>query len=111
MDDNFLCLVEKFSLLIQGLVIGEGNSKVRLLENSFLLHTVFGLNFPDSLNDRKENIISQLTRFPALVEGDVIIWSSYDRTITKIQKATASRIILEIYALFVELDWYRNDAK
>ncbi|MGK4568181.1 hypothetical protein [Flavobacterium sp. 3HN19-14] len=108
MDDNFLYLAKKFSMLIEGLIIGEGNAKERLLENSFLLHSVFGLNFPEELNSQKEKIIKQLSKFPVLVEDDKIIWSSYDRTIQKIRKSTASKIIKEIYNLYIEFNWQRK---
>ncbi|MEO6832086.1 MAG: hypothetical protein ABI169_07785 [Chitinophagaceae bacterium] len=106
MRKDYNYLAEKFSILIHGLVVGKGNVKERLLENSIVLHTVLGLTFPNPLEEKKEKIIKQLTKFPALVSDDKMIWSSYDRTIMKIRKNTAVRITENIYNLYVEFTFH-----
>lgn len=105
---DYTYLQEKYSTLIQGLIVGEGNAKERLLENSISLHMVFGLTFPYDLEDRKSKIVKTLSKFPALIENEKIILSSYDRSIMKVRKSTASKIINDIYSLYIELKWILN---
>ncbi len=108
MTRSYTYLMEKYTSLIHGMIIGKGNIKERLLENSVLLHMVFGLEFPDQLKSQKEQIIKRLKKFPAIIRNGKIVVSSYNRTIGKSRYATNIETTTMIANLYYEMIHFLN---
>lgn len=98
--------MEKYSLLIYGMTTGKGNIKERLIENLEHLHSTFGLEFPKELKSQKEEIIIKLTKFPALINNKKIIYSSYERTISKCRHKTLVELGKLIANLHIEMKFF-----
>ncbi|WP_179321131.1 hypothetical protein [Winogradskyella helgolandensis] len=103
--------MEKFSSLIYGLTTGKGNIKERLIVNSVELHMTFGLEFPEEFKDQKNEIISRLTKFSALMEDSEIIMSSYNRTISKCRYNTIVELTELIANLHLDMQFYLRTLK
>lgn len=103
MENNYNYLLEKYSILIHNLIIGEGNSKERLVLNIKHLYIVFGLEVPPDLQYLKNIILLKLKKFSEIREDNKIIVSSYSHSIGKMRKKTASRLIDDIYNLYIGL--------
>ncbi|WP_271785319.1 hypothetical protein [Aquimarina algiphila] len=103
---DYTYLMEKYSLLIYGLTIGKGNIKERLFENSQHLHSTFSLEFPEDFHSQKYEIITRLTKFPALFSNNEIIYSSYDRTILKCKHKTLEELTKLIANLYIDIQFY-----
>ena len=89
--------IEKSSALIHRLLIGKGTAKQRLLENEVEVMWVLHLDIPDNLNYLRKKILIALSKKPQL--GDKM--SSFRHTLIYMHNSTASKIIDNIYSIYL----------
>jgi hypothetical protein len=104
-DSNYA--LEKLSLAVHDLAVGQGDVR-RRLKNAYLeFHPVSKDDFPPHLRDDWDWIIKQLTRFGPIrhADGKVII-GAVDNTMSRIKNSTGTKIAEKIVALQSELEDY-----
>ena len=107
MDKNYTYFIEKTSILLFYLLIGEGNAKKRLLENRILISiAIDDAQVPETLKPMRDEILKILTTVPAVEENGVILQNSMSRTISKMRNSTASKVITMINQLYDEVKHY-----
>jgi len=108
MKKSYSYFIEKSSVLIHSLLIGEGTAKQRLVENELQLSFVLALEVPDDLKKIQMRILKTLSRKPALGIGDKITLTSFRHTLIYMRNSTASKIINDLYTLYVRTKWHQN---
>ena len=101
--------LEKLSLAIDDLAIGEGDIKSRLRSVFPLLSAVSVGEFPDDLKSEWESIIHRLTKKNSINKGTEYDEGDFEATIFRMHKSTAVKIAKDILEIQSRLEDYVAD--
>jgi hypothetical protein len=103
--------IEKCSEVIYYLLIGEGTSKERLLKNEIKIQLCLSINLPKEFDQRLEKLESVLYSVPEVrrPDNDQTIYTSFNNSVCKMRKAKASKVIDELYGLYLAVKDYEED--
>jgi hypothetical protein len=104
-DSNYA--LEKLSLAVFYLAIGQGDVRRRLKSAYMKFHPVTRDDFPPHLRDDWDWIINQLTRFGPVNHPDgTVVIGSVDNTLNRIKNSTGAKVAEKIVSLQSELEDY-----
>jgi len=103
MNKNYNYFIGKSSSLIHKLCIGEGTAKQRLRECEPQIYVMLRASIPDELIPLKEKIHKNLHKKISVGE-----MTSFRHTLTSMRNSTASKIIDDIYTLYLKVMQYQE---
>ena len=104
-DSNYA--LEKLSLAVHYLAVGEDEVRKRLKSAFMEFHPVTKDDLPPHLREDWKWIINQLTRFGPVRHADGTVFvGAVDNTLSKIRKSTGAKIAQKIVTLASELEDY-----
>ncbi len=100
---RYTFFLEKISKEIRKLIVGQGNSKQRLMAAEVDLLLALSLPVPDDLELSRKKILKKLEKKKELVVMGEVQISSFRQTLYGMKIKTASTIIGEIYDLYSQV--------
>jgi len=107
MKDNHIYFIEKTTVLIRKLIIGQGTSKQRLRECEYEINLSLSLPVPDDLEKLRQKIRGRLFKKNEISDGTKVTMTSFEHTNIYMKNKTASDIINDIFDLYTEIK-FRN---
>src|ERR1700749_1373599 len=105
---HYTYFVQKASMLIRKLISGQGNAKQRLLDCECDIDFVLEIEIPMDYIFKIDKIKSILYKKEEIKSGEKIKVTSFRNTIRYMRKKTASKVILDIYDLYLDVQSFNR---
>lgn len=100
---GYTYFLEKAFYLMRKLLVGRGTAKQRLYECEVELFHFFASDIPEDLKPLRGKIEKRLNIRNEIKVGERVTMTSFNHTIIYMKNVTASRIIEDIYDLYLEV--------